>query len=172
MTNTEYTPKAGSTQQLQAQKKQLLLQKSAQIVSIATNEPHSALRCIHLLNVAGGATAATYTAIEQRIISDKDAAAAYHLVLMAQSTSDLPIDARQLIALVIEHGEARQCLALLKNLPLPTVQVIKQRIMASGDKQVIEAMQQYLQDNPEGYGSHINASVAAGQKDRIVPLSE
>ena len=161
-----------STQQSLAQKQQQLLQKSTQIMAMANNEPHSALKCIHQLSVAGGATSATYQAIEQRIIEDKDATAAYHLVLMAQSTPDLPIDARRLVALVVEHGDARQCLALLKNLPLPPVEVIQQRIIASDDKAVIQAMTDYLQDNPEGYGSHINASVAGGQKDRIVPLSE
>ncbi|WP_230657491.1 hypothetical protein [Psychrobacter sp. I-STPA10] len=172
MNNVESRQQPVSITENVEKKRQYLLQQSTEILTIANNQPNSALRCIHLVNVAGGATAATYKAIEQRIREDNDATAAYHLVLMAQSTADLPIDARRLIALVVEHGDARQCLALLKNLPLPPVEVIKQRIIASGDTQVLQAMTAYLQDNPEGYGSHINASVVGGQKDRIVPLSE
>ena len=38
-----------------------------------TMRDFSALRCIHQLSVAGGATEGTYTAIEQRIVADQDA---------------------------------------------------------------------------------------------------
>ena len=159
-----------SKQETLEQKRQRLTDKSAEIIAIADNDAHSALRCIHLLSVAGGATMATYKAIEKRIIADKDAVGAYHLALLAQSTPDLPVDARKLIEMVIEHGDTHQLLALLKNLPLPPVDIIKAKVLASGDKNAIEAMTEYLQDNPEGYGSHV--TLTSGQKDRIVPLSE
>ena len=88
--------------------------ESQRLIDMANNEPHSALKCIHQLSVAGGATEATYIAIEQRIVSDQDAAGAYHLALLAQNTPDLPIDARQLIELVVNKGDNTQRLALLK----------------------------------------------------------
>ena len=146
-----------------------LKNESTRIIEIAGNEPHSALKCIHQLSVAGGATEATYIAIEQRIVADQDAAGAYHLALLAQNTPDLPIDARQLIELVVNKGDNQQRLALLKNLPLPPVETIKQYILASDDGDAIGQMNAYLQINPEGYGSQ--HMLASGQADRIVPLS-
>ncbi|WP_227525992.1 hypothetical protein [Psychrobacter sp. FDAARGOS_221] len=65
-----------------------------------------------MLRVAGGATSETYTAIERRIMQDEDTHGAYHLALMAQSTPDLPIDARQLIELVVAKGNDTQLLSL------------------------------------------------------------
>jgi hypothetical protein len=151
------------------EKRARLQEKSAEIIAIADNEANSALRCIHLLSVAGGATESTYTAIERRIVADQDTYGAYHLALLAQSTSDLPVDARQLITMVVEKGDNEQLLSLLKNLPLPPVEPIKARILASNDGEAIGKMNAYLQINPEGYGSGIN--IASGQTDRIVPLS-
>ena len=145
-------------------------EQSKQIIQIAQTEPHSALKCLHLLSVAGGATNSTYQAIAERIMTDTDASGAYHLALMAQSTTNLPVNARALIELVMEHGEPSQWLSLLKNLPLPPTEVIQAKILASDDDAVIEAMQTYLKDNPEGYGSAV--TISSGQKDRIVPLSE
>lgn len=156
------------TETLEA-KRARLQEKSGEIIEIADNEANSALRCIHLLSVAGGATAATYTAIERRIVADQDTFGAYHLALLAQSTSDLPIDARQLITMVVEKGDNDQLLSLLKNLPLPPVEAIKARILASNDGEAIGQMNAYLQINPEGYGSSMN--ITSGQTDRIVPLS-
>lgn len=146
-----------------------LKSESARISDIANNEPNSALKCIHQLSVAGGATEATYIAIEQRVVADQDTAGAYHLALLAQNTPDLPIDARQLIELVVNKGDNSQLLALLKNLPLPPVETIKLRILASNDGEAIGQMNAYLQINPEGYGSQ--HMLASGQADRIVPLS-
>ena len=146
-----------------------LKNESTRIIDIAGNEPYSALKCIHQLSVAGGATEATYVAIEQRIVADQDAAGAYHLALLAQNTPDLPIDARQLIEMVVKKGDNAQRLALLKNLPLPPVEMIKQLILASNDGDAIGQMNAYLQINPEGYGSQ--HMLASGQADRIVPLS-
>lgn len=146
-----------------------LKNESTRIIDIAGNEPYSALKCIHQLSVAGGATEATYVAIEQRIVADQDAAGAYHLALLAQNTPDLPIDARQLIEMVVKKGDNAQRLALLKNLPLPPVEMIKQLILASDDGDAIGQMNAYLQINPEGYGSQ--HMLASGQADRIVPLS-
>ena len=146
-----------------------LKNESTRIIEIANNEPHSALKCIHQLSVAGGATEATYIAIEQRIVADQDPAGAYHLALLAQNTPDLPIDARQLIELVVSKGDNQQCLALLKNLPLPPVELIKAQILASDDGDAIGQMNAYLQINPEGYGSH--HTLSSGQSDQIVPLS-
>lgn len=151
------------------QKRQRLQDKSVEIIEIADNEHNSALRCIHLLSVAGGATAGTYKAIERRIVADQDTYGAYHLALMAQNTSDLPIDARQLITMVVEKGDNQQLLSLLKNLPIPPVEAIKARIIASDDGEAIGQMNAYLQVNPDGYGSQVN--IASGQQDRIVPLS-
>lgn len=151
------------------QRRERLKQASAQMIEIANNEPHSALKCIHQLNVIGGATESTYTAIEQRILSDQDAAGAYHLALMAQNTPDLPIDVRQLIELVVDKGDNQQRLALLKNLPLPPVEMIEAKIIASNDEQAIEHMQAYLRANPEGYGSQHMLSTS--QFDQVVPLS-
>ena len=143
--------------------------ESARIIEVANTEPHSALRCIHLLSVAGGATEATYLAIEQRIMTDQDPAGAYHLALLAQSTLDLPIDVRQLIELVIAKGDNQQRLALLKNLRLPPVDAVKAQILASNDSDAISQMNMYLQANPQGHGSeHI---LSSGQSDQIVPLS-
>lgn len=142
---------------------------SESIIAIAANEPQSALKCIHQLSVAGGATHATYRAIEQRIIADQDAAGAYHLALLAQNTSDLPIDARHLIELVIHKGDNQQRLALLKNLPVPPVEKIKTQILATNDDAMIAQMQAYLQSNPEAQGSeHI---LSSAHSDRIVPMS-
>ncbi|CAM3568658.1 hypothetical protein GCM10016272_18250 [Psychrobacter glaciei] len=146
-----------------------LKSESTRITEIAGNEPNSALKCIHQLSVAGGATEATYIAIEQRVVADQDTAGAYHLALMAQNTPDLPIDARQLIELVVNKGDNDQRLALLKNLPLPPVDMIKEQILASDDGDAIGLMNAYLQINPEGYGSH--HMLGSGQADRIVPLS-
>lgn len=146
-----------------------LKNESTRIIDIAGNEPNSALKCIHQLSVAGGATEATYVAIEQRVVADQDTAGAYHLALMAQNTPDLPIDARQLIELVVNRGDNDQRLALLKNLPLPPVELIKGQILASDDGDAIGQMNAYLQINPEGYGSQ--HMLGSGHADRIVPLS-
>ena len=150
-------------------RREYLKSESLRIIDIAASEPSSALKCIHQLSVAGGATEATYIAIEQRIVADQDAAGAYHLALLAQNTPDLPIDARQLIELVVNKGDNAQRLALLKNLPLPPVETIKTYILASDDGDAIGQMNAYLQINPEGYGSQ--HMLASGQADRIVPLS-
>ena len=146
-----------------------LKNESTRIIEIAGNEPHSALKCIHQLSVAGGATEATYIAIEQRIVADQDAACAYHLALLAQNTPALPIDARQLIEMVVNKGNNQQRLALLKNLLLPPVDMIKEQILASNDGDAIGLMNAYLQINPEGYGSQ--HMLSSGQSDQIVPLS-
>ena len=153
-----------------AQKRKLLEQQSEKIKALADNEAQSSLKCIHLLSVAGGATSETYTAIERRIIEGQDAHGAYHLALMAQSTSDLPVDARQLIELVVTKGNNTQLLSLLKNLPVPPVEMIKQKVVESGDAASIAEMVAYLNANPEGIGSH--SILGSGQKERIVPLSE
>ncbi|EGK15157.1 hypothetical protein [Psychrobacter sanguinis] len=153
-----------------AEKRKLLEQQSEKIKALADNEAQSSLKCIHLLSVAGGATSETYTAIERRIIEDQDAHGAYHLALMAQSTSDLPVDARQLIELVVTKGNNTQLLSLLKNLPVPPVEMIKQKVVESGDAASIAEMVAYLNANPEGIGSH--SILGSGQKERIVPLSE
>lgn len=146
-----------------------LKNESTRIMDIADNERHSALRCIHQLSVAGGATSATYLAIERRIIADQDTAGAYHLALLAQNTPDLPIDVRQLIEIVVEKGDNAQRLALLKNLPLPPVDSIKSKIVMSDDGEAIGLMNAYLQINPDGFGSqHV---LSSGQSDQIVPLS-
>ena len=150
-------------------RRERLTNESTRIIDIAGNEPYSALKCIHQLSVAGGATEATYIAIEQRIVADQDPAGAYHLALLAQSTPDLPIDVRQLIELVVNKGDNQQRLALLKNLPLPPVELIKNQILATDDGDAIGQMNAYLQINPEGYGSQ--HMLASGQSDQIVPLS-
>lgn len=151
------------------QRRERLKKESLRIIDMADNESNSALRCIHQLSVAGGATEPTYVAIERRIVADQDTAGAYHLALLAQNTPDLPIDARQLIELVVNKGDNDQLLALLKNLPLPPVDMIKEQILASHDGEAIGLMNAYLQINPEGYGSQ--HMLASGQADRIVPLS-
>lgn len=151
------------------QRRERLKKESLRIIDMADNESNSALRCIHQLSVAGGATEPTYIAIERRIVADQDAAGAYHLALLAQNTPDLPIDARQLIELVVNKGDNDQLLALLKNLPLPPVEIIKAQVLASNDGEAIGQMNAYLQINPEGYGSQ--HMLVSGQSDRIVPLS-
>ncbi|MGP9687557.1 hypothetical protein ACT3TH_00170 [Psychrobacter sp. AOP22-C1-C5] len=150
-------------------RRERLKSESLRIIEIANNESNSALKCIHQLSVAGGATEATYIAIEQRIVADQDPAGAYHLALLAQSTPDLPVDARQLIELVVNKGDNQQRLALLKNLPLPPVDIIKDQILVSDDSEAIGQMNAYLQINPEGYGSH--HMLTSGQSDQVVPLS-
>ena len=167
--NSQTTQIQDAEQAAIEKRREHLKNESTRIIEIAGNEPHSALKCIHQLSVAGGATEATYIAIEQRIVADQDAAGAYHLALLAQNTPDLPIDARQLIELVVNKGDNQQRLALLKNLPLPPVETIKQHILASDDGDAIGQMNAYLQINPEGYGSQ--HMLASGQADRIVPLS-
>ena len=167
--NSQTTQIQDAEQAAIEKRREHLKNESTRIIKIAGNEPHSALKCIHQLSVAGGATEATYIAIEQRIVADQDAAGAYHLALLAQNTPDLPIDARQLIELVVNKGDNQQRLALLKNLPLPPVETIKQYILASDDGDAIGQMNAYLQINPEGYGSQ--HMLASGQADRIVPLS-
>ena len=150
-------------------RREYLKNESTRITEMAGSEPNSALKCIHQLSVAGGATEATYIAIEQRIVADQDAAGAYHLALLAQNTPDLPIDARQLIEMVVNKGDNQQRLALLKNLLLPPVETIKEQILASDDGEAIGLMNAYLQINPEGYGSQ--HMLSSGQSDQIVPLS-
>ena len=167
--NSQEAPLQDAEQAAIEKRREYLKSESLRIIDIAASEPHSALKCIHQLSVAGGATEATYVAIEQRIVADQDAAGAYHLALLAQNTPDLPIDARQLIEMVVKKGDNAQRLALLKNLPLPPVEMIKQLILASDDGDAIGQMNAYLQINPEGYGSQ--HMLASGQADRIVPLS-
>jgi hypothetical protein len=156
-------------QQVIEQRHDRLKNESTRIIYIAKNEPQSALKCIHQLSVIGGATEGTYLAIEQRIMTDQDPAGAYHLALLAQSTPNLPIDVRQLIELVVHKGDNQQRLALLKNLPLPPVDKIKEQILASNDEAAIGQMTAYLHINPEGYGSQ--HMLSKGQSDHIVPLS-
>ena len=167
--NSQEAPLQDAEQAAIEKRREYLKSESLRIIDIAACEPYSALKCIHQLSVAGGATEATYVAIEQRIVADQDAAGAYHLALLAQNTPDLPIDARQLIEMVVKKGDNAQRLALLKNLPLPPVEMIKQLILASDDGDAIGQMNAYLQINPEGYGSQ--HMLASGQADRIVPLS-
>lgn len=152
------------------QKRKLLEEQSEKIKAIADNEVHSSLKCIHLLSVAGGATSETYKAIEQRVMTDEDTHGAYHLALMAQSTADLPVDARQLIELVVTKGHSSQLLSLLKNLPVPPVEAIKQRILSEGDQEIVAQMTAYLEINPEGIGSQ--SLLGDGQHERIVPISQ
>ncbi|SUD91064.1 hypothetical protein [Psychrobacter phenylpyruvicus] len=152
------------------QKRKLLEEQSEKIKAIADNEAHSSLKCIHLLSVAGGATSETYKAIEQRIMMDEDTYGAYHLALLAQSTADLPVDARQLIELVVTKGQGSQLLSLLKNLPVPPVEAIKQRILSEGDQEIVAQMTAYLEINPEGIGSQ--SLLGNGQHERIVPISQ
>lgn len=152
------------------QKRKLLEQQSEKIKAIADNEAHSSLKCIHLLSVAGGATSETYKAIEKRVMIDEDTYGAYHLALMAQSTADLPVDARQLIELVVTKGQSSQLLSLLKNLPVPPVEAIKQRILSEGDQEIVAQMTAYLEINPEGIGSQ--SLLGNGQHERIVPISQ
>ncbi len=166
----QQTPEPVSAEQATIEKRrEHLKNESTRIIEIAGNEPHSALKCIHQLSVAGGATEATYIAIEQRIVADQDSTGAYHLALLAQNTPDLPIDARQLIEMVVNKGNNQQRLALLKNLLLPPVDMIKEQILASNDGDAIGLMNAYLQINPEGYGSQ--HMLSSGQSDQIVPLS-
>ena len=167
--NSQEAPLQDAEQAAIEKRREYLKSESLRIIDIAASEPHSALKCIHQLSVAGGATEATYVAIEQRIVADQDAAGAYHLALLAQNTPDLPIDARQLIEMVVKKGDNAQRLALLKNLPLPPVEMIKEQILASNDGEAIGLMNAYLQINPEGYGSQ--HMLSSGQSDQIVPLS-
>ncbi|WP_435978606.1 hypothetical protein [Psychrobacter sp. DM4] len=172
MTTQEFNTKNEQESAEQAaieKRREHLKNESTRIINMAGSESNSALKCIHQLSVAGGATEGTYIAIEQRIVADQDPAGAYHLALLAQNTPDLPIDARQLIELAVNKGDNDQLLALLKNLPLPPVEAIKAKILASNDGEAIGKMNAYLQINPEGYGSQ--HMLASGQADRIVPLS-
>lgn len=168
-TEQQNVQKEATEQAAIEKRREHLKNESTRIIEIAGNEPHSALKCIHQLSVAGGATEATYIAIEQRIVADQDSAGAYHLALLAQNTPDLPIDARQLIEMVVNKGDNPQRLALLKNLLLPPVDMIKEQILASNDGDAIGLMNAYLQINPEGYGSQ--HMLSSGQSDQIVPLS-
>lgn len=167
--NSQATQIQDAEQAAIEKRREHLKNESTRIIEIAGNEPHSALKCIHQLSVAGGATEATYIAIEQRIVADQDSAGAYHLALLAQNTPDLPIDARQLIEMVVNKGDNHQRLALLKNLLLPPVDMIKEQVLASNDGDAIGLMNAYLQINPEGYGSQ--HMLSSGQSDQIVPLS-
>lgn len=168
-TEQQNVQKEAAEQAAIEKRREHLKNESTRIIEIAGNEPYSALKCIHQLSVAGGATEATYIAIEQRIVADQDSAGAYHLALLAQNTPDLPIDARQLIEMVVNKGDNQQRLALLKNLLLPPVDMIKEQILASNDGDAIGLMNAYLQINPEGYGSQ--HMLSSGQSDQIVPLS-
>lgn len=168
-TEQQNVQKEATEQAAIEKRREHLKNESTRIIEIAGNEPYSALKCIHQLSVAGGATEATYIAIEQRIVADQDSAGAYHLALLAQNTPDLPIDARQLIEMVVNKGDNQQRLALLKNLLLPPVDMIKEQILASNDGDAIGLMNAYLQINPEGYGSQ--HMLSSGQSDQIVPLS-
>ena len=168
-TEQQNVQKEATEQAAIEKRREHLKNESTRIIEIAGNEPYSALKCIHQLSVAGGATEATYIAIEQRIVADQDSAGAYHLALLAQNTPDLPIDARQLIEMVVNKGDNQQRLALLKNLLLPPVDMIKEQVLASNDGDAIGLMNAYLQINPEGYGSQ--HMLSSGQSDQIVPLS-
>lgn len=172
MTEQSLEPKATDVEAIEQaaieRRREKLKLESMRIIAIADNESNSALKCIHQLSVAGGATEATYLAIERRIVADQDIAGAYHLALLAQSTPDLPIDVRQLIEMVVEKGDNQQRLALLKNLPHPPVDSIKSQILISDDGEAIGQMNAYLQINPEGYGSQ---HMVASQPDYVAPMS-
>ena len=172
--NEDPTHTAPDTTDAERQEEALLAARRARmqsaseaIIELAENEPYSALKCIHKLSVAGGATEKTYSAIHTRIVTDQDAAGAYHLTLIAQSALDLPIDIRQLVDIVIAEGDNHQRLSLLKNLPVPPVAEIQQAITHTGDKEAARVLEDYLKDNPEGLGSaYMNA-----KEEQIVPLS-
>ena len=76
--NSQATQIQDAEQAAIEKRREHLKNESTRIIEIAGNEPHSALKCIHQLSVAGGATEGTYIAIEQRIVADQDAAGAYH----------------------------------------------------------------------------------------------
>ena len=167
-TEQQLTNQAHSAQQAIELRRERLKRDSTRIIDIADNEANSALKCIHQLSVAGGATEAAYLAIERRIVADQDVAGAYHLALLAQSASDLPIDVRQLIEMVVYKGDNQQRLALLKNLPFPPVDIIKSQILISDEGDAIGEMNAYLQINPEGYGSQ---HMVANQPDSVAIMS-
>lgn len=164
------TPDLAITEHAAIEKRRERLKNiSVTLIHMANNEVHSALKCIHQLSIAGGATKAAYIAIEKRVMVDEDTAGAYHLALLAQNTPDLPINARQLIELVVDKGDNEQRLALLKNLPLPPVERIKTLILQSNDGAAIAQMTAYLQVSPQGYGSQHMLSIS--QMDSIIEMS-
>lgn len=146
------------------------IKKASQtIIHTANNQNGSALKCIHMISVNGGATHAAFLAIEKRIIAEQDVHGAYHLALLAQQTADIPIDAKQLIEMVVVKGDNNQRLSLLQNLPVPPVDMIKEQILKTDDGYAIGLMNAYLQIHPDGIGSKLTP--ASGQKDQIVPLN-
>lgn len=126
------------------------LQRQAQdIVAIATLQSHSALNCLHKINVAGGTTEKAYGAVNQRIIDDQDAHGAYHAIAMAQTTPDLPFDVPVLLDIVVAHGDGDLQLRTLKlfdSQPVNAAPItrIEQAILAAGDKPTIDALQAHL----------------------------
>lgn len=148
--------------------RQTVKTQSARIIATADSETGSALKCLHWLSVAGAATADAYKAVEQRILSDTDAQGAYHLAMLAQTTPDLPIDAKALIELAVQHGDNRLRLALLQQLPMPPVALIHSLIVTSNDAAAIEQMRAYLSDNPDGLGG---SGPLHQQSQHIIPLT-
>ena len=126
------------------------LQRQAQdIVAIATLQSHSALNCLHKINVAGGTTEKAYRAVNQRIIDDQDAHGAYHAIAMAQTTPDLPFDVPVLLDIVLARGDGDLQLRTLKLFDSQPVNAepiarIEQAILAAGDKPTIAALQAHL----------------------------
>lgn len=133
-----------------AQKREYLQREASDIVAIAEHQTNSALNCLHRINVMGGTTEKAYAMVQQRIVDDQDTHGAYHAIAMAQTTADLPFDVPLLVALVVNKGDPELQLRLVKLFdtqpvtasPIPQ---LRQAILASGDRAVIEQLNAHLQ---------------------------
>lgn len=151
--SAEHEPELTDEQLTELSKKRAYLQQQAiDIIEIAQS-PNTALTCLHRINVLGGTTEKAYTAVNERIVADSDAHGAYHVIAMAQSTSDLPFDVPALIGIIKEHGDAELALRLLKlfhSQPLnaePVSQIVA-HIQQSQDTQVVSQLNAYLANYP------------------------
>lgn len=148
----EDEPELTEEQLAELEQKRAYLQQQAQdIIAIAELQSNSALNCLHKINVLGGTTEKAYKAVQTRIIEDNDPHGAYHAIAMAQKTSDLPFDVPVLVDIILANGEPELQLRLLKLFdsqpvtaePIPK---IRDSITKSGDKNVIDKLNQHLAD--------------------------
>lgn len=145
-------PELTEEQLAELEQKRAFLQEQAQdIIAIAELQSNSALNCLHKINVLGRTTEKAYKAVQTRIIEDNDPHGAYHAIAMAQKTSDLPFDVPVLVDIILANGEPELQLRLLKLFdsqpvtaePIPK---IRDSLIKSGDKNVIDKLNQQLAD--------------------------
>lgn len=85
------------------------IQQASQQISLLCQSRNQALAAISVLMTAKAATEKAILDLQNRILRDNDAQAAYYLIILSQQMADSPLDMRELIRLVLMQGkEMRQ----------------------------------------------------------------